>query len=1054
MTTITCPSCGKQVASDAAFCPHCGKREPVQAAGQMAMIALLVLAAICTAPGVFVQYKFIQNSDESDLVMAALESVFSLWSWILSAVCWGIIAAIWFYARNTKHPFLCVAVGAFVVFLGLYAIGPMMGPMTTDQFRQSVMGKTPDEVRQILGHTFHRTKDEVIYDLRDYSTYAEDGTPEEFISHGNLKDPASGKRGKFSIYIYFAKGRVAKVKFDCFSIGMVEAQGQEDVKSSSVASEPAKVSRPPPSGPSVSPAKGSSAPTPTGQPQRDAETRVAVERESPTDTPATPVTDSTAKPETAGSVPTDSQTQAILVEGQGTSPDEALRDAFRNAVRQVVGSVVDAETLVKNDEIISDQVLTYSDGFIDHYDTVSTRQEGGLTRTRIRARVRQGDVATRLRAAKVAVKDVDGGGLFARAVTTLEAERAAGRMLRHILGDYPATVLDVEVISEPRIIDKTDREAKISYDVRAAVDRTKYDQLMKRVLPLMEQAAVRHGEYVNVGYHDAQWYEVGHYRELTGSFGVPLEIRKPPNSTWGGPQQRHLTAEVIGPHSLFAGGFDPRSAGDKKRKAFGLDSIDLRTQMFVLVNTGRDAGDNRTTWKWFHMPKADLFWNNVVARIEFAGSRYVDEFIFGGCNNGPCMPGLCLDGDKFETRYVGPWKFAVISPYFLQFYCNVTYATGMEWPVEKVLPLDDLKQVQSLAGSARIRKPSSDAEQQREQRFKWRTESIEEHILKRPETVKRAISSPSSASSTPRATSDGQHPTSASPKPAGKAPAPDDEAQQKALKVVTGLYGERYKSAETIAAKRTLIEDMLRKTEETDEPATRFVTLRVARDIAIKAGMFDLAAKTIVERDRGWIIDVIQEGRLVMDAAVKAAETSADQTTVVQMAVELQNRAVAAADLAQAVEFGNIAIKAARASGNSQLIQAVLARNKEVKALREGANTGAEGGKTSDIAPPTLPPETSKPEIAASPGFQVVWKGKGNDNDFIEARTQLTPVSALLELKAHNLGRQAQNGVPSADSALDQAAQQIVDQWRKGVPQYRGKAIKEKKRNDRTSGVC
>ena len=66
------------------------------------------------------------------------------------------------------------------------------------------------------------------------------------------------------------------------------------------------------------------------------------------------------------------QLQEVVAEGVGTTADEAIKDAFRNAVRQVVGAVVDAETLVKNDELIDDKVLTYSDGFIKGY--VSFRQ--------------------------------------------------------------------------------------------------------------------------------------------------------------------------------------------------------------------------------------------------------------------------------------------------------------------------------------------------------------------------------------------------------------------------------------------------------------------------------------------------------------------------------------------------------------------------------------------------------------------------------------------------------------------------------------------------------
>src|SRR5262249_37665837 len=42
--------------------------------------------------------------------------------------------------------------------------------------------------------------------------------------------------------------------------------------------------------------------------------------------------------------------QTVVVEGSGATREKALQDAFRAAVRQVVGALVDAETLVKDDK--------------------------------------------------------------------------------------------------------------------------------------------------------------------------------------------------------------------------------------------------------------------------------------------------------------------------------------------------------------------------------------------------------------------------------------------------------------------------------------------------------------------------------------------------------------------------------------------------------------------------------------------------------------------------------------------------------------------------------
>lgn len=116
-------------------------------------------------------------------------------------------------------------------------------------------------------------------------------------------------------------------------------------------------------------------------------------------------------------------TQVVIAEGVGKTPDDALKDAFRDAVRQVVGAVVDAEIRVRNDEVIDDQILTYSDGFIKTYQKVpgSEKRQEGLTRLKIRATVERRSVIAKLTAAKVAVKGLDGENLFAE-VTTSTAE--------------------------------------------------------------------------------------------------------------------------------------------------------------------------------------------------------------------------------------------------------------------------------------------------------------------------------------------------------------------------------------------------------------------------------------------------------------------------------------------------------------------------------------------------------------------------------------------------------------------------------------------------------
>ena len=93
----------------------------------------------------------------------------------------------------------------------------------------------------------------------------------------------------------------------------------------------------------------------------------------------------------------------VIARGNGESADEALRDAMSQAIQQVVGTMVDADTLVQNDEIISEKVLTYADGMISKYDIINpaAKQKNGLYSISIKAVVQQKKVHERLVSAEI-----------------------------------------------------------------------------------------------------------------------------------------------------------------------------------------------------------------------------------------------------------------------------------------------------------------------------------------------------------------------------------------------------------------------------------------------------------------------------------------------------------------------------------------------------------------------------------------------------------------------------------------------------------------------------
>lgn len=77
----------------------------------------------------------------------------------------------------------------------------------------------------------------------------------------------------------------------------------------------------------------------------------------------------------------------VTVTGTGLTATDAENDALRAAVENTLGVLVDAETLVQNSMLISDQIYTQSRGFVNEYHVVSREEVSGVWRVTINATV-------------------------------------------------------------------------------------------------------------------------------------------------------------------------------------------------------------------------------------------------------------------------------------------------------------------------------------------------------------------------------------------------------------------------------------------------------------------------------------------------------------------------------------------------------------------------------------------------------------------------------------------------------------------------------------------
>jgi hypothetical protein len=66
----------------------------------------------------------------------------------------------------------------------------------------------------------------------------------------------------------------------------------------------------------------------------------------------------------------------IVADGYGANPDEALKAALQNAVEQAAGAYVSSMTEIENDEIVKEEVLSLSHGFIKEHRKLSESNFG------------------------------------------------------------------------------------------------------------------------------------------------------------------------------------------------------------------------------------------------------------------------------------------------------------------------------------------------------------------------------------------------------------------------------------------------------------------------------------------------------------------------------------------------------------------------------------------------------------------------------------------------------------------------------------------------------
>ena len=180
--------------------------------------------------------------------------------------------------------------------------------------------------------------------------------------------------------------------------------------------------------------------------------------------------------------------EKVIVTGIGINQDKAIRNASKTAVQQVVGMYVVSDVIMKNSQLIKDEVLSTSNGFVKSFKVLNKRQdEDGLFEIEAEVEVEINKLTKRLGDLNVALKYVGTDSLKAISFDKFASSKDFKKMAEKVIFEP----LKDNKIWELKIVDFKHIDENSDYRKPSS---TRYDDLLPFMLSIKASASK---EYYN-----------------------------------------------------------------------------------------------------------------------------------------------------------------------------------------------------------------------------------------------------------------------------------------------------------------------------------------------------------------------------------------------------------------------------------------------------------------------------------------------------------------------------------------------------------------------------
>ena len=212
----------------------------------------------------------------------------------------------------------------------------------------------------------------------------------------------------------------------------------------------------------------------------------------------------------------------VIATGYGDNFEKALEQTMRNAVEKVVGSYITSSTLIENNQLIEDKILSLSRGFVKDYKIISESETDNEVKLIASVIITGSQVIETMKASGIEV-EFEGQKMFQQFQSFNKQVEDEYNLVKEILNDLPrAPIVDytIEVGGPVQVNDFYEIPIVIKGELN-----NNFSNEMQNLKNFMEQSCFEMKNFADIAFTSTNYIQGNRHREST-NYTALIERRK------------------------------------------------------------------------------------------------------------------------------------------------------------------------------------------------------------------------------------------------------------------------------------------------------------------------------------------------------------------------------------------------------------------------------------------------------------------------------------------------------------------------------------------------